>query len=748
MNLQLRHKVAGLAVGAIVLTLLVVLGLVVWQEWRGSRLVAGTIDDLVEENLSQVVRGVYGLCETSDALIQDQVNSTLNVARLILEGEGGYQLGDKPVRWRAVNQFTREAVEVELPEVIIGGMGLRPGVAADERLVLVDEVRDLVGGTVTLFQRLNTRGDMLRVATNVLETDGRRAVSTYIPAVNPDGKPNPVVSTVLGGETYRGRAYVVNAWYLTAYEPVFDQAGEVIGMLYVGVHQQAVENFSAAIEATRVSDNGELWIVYGVDSRLAGLPALAGVAAGLEGFSAAEREEIIGGAVRLEPGEVAGRRLVVEDPLSGAEDRVYLRYTYFPDWDWVIGVRAPGADFSGPREMVSAAFMNLIYWTVGGGLLTALLVGLLAVVLGRRIAAPLTVLSGVAGEVAEGRLVGACGRLTELSVMAKRQGVARQGGDECHVLVRAFDKMISSLQGFLGEVHLSARELEFVSRDLRRTSAEQDSAVQEFGSSTNEIAAAVKEISATSKELSNTMNTVSDVAQDTARMADSGREQLGTMKSGVEDLSSAAASIAAKLSVISEKASNINAVVTTITRVADQTNLLSLNAAIEAEKAGEYGVGFAVVAREIRRLADQTAVATQDIEQIVGEMHGAVSAGVMEMDKFNDEVRKGVRDVAEMTGQMEQIIQRVGALTPRFDAVREGMDAQALGTGQITEAVVSLNASARKTSEALNHFRNAVGTLQDAVNSLESGVSRFEIESCPLPQADAADGERSQPSTG
>src|SRR5438093_6429155 len=107
----------------------------------------------------------------------------------------------------------------------------------------------------------------------------------------------------------------------------------------------------------------------------------------------------------------------------------------------------------------------------------------------------------------------------------------------------------------------------------------------------------------------------------------------------------AAGSINAKLAVLNEKASNINQVVTTITKVADQTNLLSLNAAIEAEKAGEFGRGFAVVASEVRRLADQTAVATYDIEQTVKEIQSAVSAGVMGMVKFSEEVCRGIDDV-------------------------------------------------------------------------------------------------------
>lgn len=97
------------------------------------------------------------------------------------------------------------------------------------------------------------------------------------------------------------------------------------------------------------------------------------------------------------------------------------------------------------------------------------------------------------------------------------------------------------------------------------------------------------------------------------------------METTMRQLADSTGSISARLGLISEKANNINGTITTITKVADQTNLLSLNAAIEAEKAGEYGLGFAVVAREIRRLADQTAVATLDIESMVRDMQSSVS---------------------------------------------------------------------------------------------------------------------------
>jgi methyl-accepting chemotaxis protein WspA len=113
-------------------------------------------------------------------------------------------------------------------------------------------------------------------------------------------------------------------------------------------------------------------------------------------------------------------------------------------------------------------------------------------------------------------------------------------------------------------------------------------------------------------------------------------------------------------------------VVTIITQVADQTNLPSNNAASEAEKAGEHSRGFLVVAREIRRLADQTAAATLGIESRVRLMQGAVSAGVMHMDKFSEEVRSGIGRVAEVNCQAGRIIAGVAALGERFGPSTRG----------------------------------------------------------------------------
>jgi methyl-accepting chemotaxis protein WspA len=257
----------------------------------------------------------------------------------------------------------------------------------------------------------------------------------------------------------------------------------------------------------------------------------------------------------------------------------------------------------------------------------------------------------------------------------------------------------------------------------RTGNQQQLSTANEIAATTSEIGATSLEISSTSKELVRTMSEVSAVAEQSAALAGSGQVGLTHMEATMQQVVDAAAAINAKLAVLSEKAGNINQVVTTITRVADQTNLLSLNAAIEAEKAGEYGRGFAVVATEIRRLADQTAVATYDIEQIVKEIQSAVAAGVMGMDKFSQEVRRGMQEVQQVGGQLSQIIQQVQALAPRVESVNEGMQAQTTGAEQITEALMQLSGAAQQTVASLRRSSEAMDDLHQVASSLASGVS-------------------------
>jgi len=255
------------------------------------------------------------------------------------------------------------------------------------------------------------------------------------------------------------------------------------------------------------------------------------------------------------------------------------------------------------------------------------------------------------------------------------------------------------------------------------SSARQQAAnVANINTSGNEIAAAVKEISATSKELLRSMELLADDAEKTSEVANEGSRGLQGLGSSMQSLSSATHSITDQLTAIRTKANKINSVVTAITKVADQTNLLSLNAAIEAEKAGEGGAGFAVVAREIRRLADQSALATMEIEQMVEAMQEAVSTGVAQTRELTEAMERGIEASESISGQFGDIIHRVESMVPRYEAVHEGMQNQSEGAQQISEAMWQLTEMGRQTSESVNDLNDVSHQLHEAVRILKEKI--------------------------
>lgn len=300
-------------------------------------------------------------------------------------------------------------------------------------------------------------------------------------------------------------------------------------------------------------------------------------------------------------------------------------------------------------------------------------------------------------------------------------------GDEVGHLSRSFNTLMDNLSVLVRQVQTSGIQVSSSSTSITAFTKELEAAVSEQVSSTNEVVATATEISATSQDLASTMNDVVVLLQNTAEFANRGQKGLVRMEAAMYQMEEASKSIAARLGAISEQAQKIGSVVTTISKVAGQTNLLSFNAAIEAEKAGEFGQGFAVVAREIRRLSDQTDVATLDIEKMVKEMGSAVSAGVMGMDKFSEQVRGSVEEVRNISTMLTHIIEQVQALSPRFEAVSKGMQSQAIGAQQIKEAMIDLSEAARQTSESLHESTLMIEQLNKASQGLHKEVGRFKV---------------------
>jgi methyl-accepting chemotaxis protein WspA len=300
------------------------------------------------------------------------------------------------------------------------------------------------------------------------------------------------------------------------------------------------------------------------------------------------------------------------------------------------------------------------------------------------------------------------------------EGAIGQLGDG---LARMFD----NLRSLLNNVQKAGIQVTTSATEIAASAKQQEATGIEQAQTSVEILSTTKEISANTSQLLKTMEDATQVADYTTNATAEAQGNLKRMDLTMQHMVTATDSINAKLAALSEKASNINSVLITITKVADQTNILSLNAAIEAEKAGEAGRGFSVVATEIRRLADQTSVSTWDIEQMLKEMQSAVSASVMGMDKFSEEIRRSVGEVRQVAEQLSGVMDQVQKLAPQFDAVLQGMQSQAVGASQISETMMGLNDATQQTVESLKATSEAVHQLQYAAGDLQSSVSNFAV---------------------
>ena len=730
-TLTLKQKIIGLAILAAVLPVVVMIILMASFRSSVSQVASKELSDVAMTNMAQIARDVYGLCETANDLIQKKINNGLNVARNVLKQHKGIETGKETVAWDAVNQVTKEVQKVELPKLTADGVWLGQNRNTAAPTPIVDEVKDLVGITCTIFQRMNDGGDMLRVATNVQDLENHRAIGTYIPNLMQDGTANPVTAAVLKGQSYRGLAYVVNTWYLTAYEPITDKAGNIIGMLYVGEKLEAVTSLRKAILGIKVGKEGYVGIIGGKDEHKGRY--IISKDGARDGESIWDQKDangnptvqtIVAKALKQPKGESFYHEYIWQNPGDQQSRKKVSSVIYFEPFDWVIVAGTYEDDFFGAisrvKEMIKSLFLKLV---LSVSLIILLSVSL-AVFLARRLTQPLELATALAHKIAAGDLQHAREELAG----AKSARII-QSGDETGELLQAFHTMTGNLDSLIGQVHRSGIQVTTSATEIAASARELEATVAQQAASTTEVTATSREISATADDLARTMDGVNASLNDTIGMAESGRKDLSNMEGAMRELVKATASISSKLAVINDRANKISKVVTTINKISDQTNLLSLNAAIEAEKAGEFGRGFSVVAREISRLADQTAIATQDIEKVVAEMQTSVSTGVMEMDKFADEVRRGVDTVATQSGQLARIIDQVRIHGPQFTAVKDGMYGQSQGAQQISESMGQLSLAAEQTKESLHEFKLATEQLNDAIQGLQSEVSRFRISS-------------------
>jgi methyl-accepting chemotaxis protein len=810
---NISTKFVVLGVGAIVILTVTLMAVAAWQSSVFNAKAQREVEKLVDSDLSHVVEATYQMVASQDALLQQVVEHNLSVAEYVMKSAGSVSLAPETVTWNAVNQFTKQAQTVTLPKMLVGGTWLGQQTNPNATVPVVDRVKSLVGGTCTIFQRMNAQGDMLRVATNVIGKDGRRAVGTYIPAVNPDGTPNPVVSTVLRGETYRGVAFVVDAWYVTAYAPIRDASGRIIGMLYTGVKTESVDAVRKAIMGVRVGKDGYIFVLGGKgDHRGHYIISLNGKRDGENIWEAKDSsgrffvQEMVNRALELKPGESFKMRYPWQNKGEPKPRMKVAQVTYYAPWDWVIGVSAYEDDFGAAFQRLQAGRRQMLWTFLIVGLIVAVASTAVLLRFGRAVARPLNQMVQVATAIAEGKL---------------NQQIEHRSADETGVLAEAFRKMLAYMQEMaqtarrmaqgdltvkvtprseqdeLGQafsamvtsLREATRQLAETSSTLAATSQQVSAATEQSSRGTQDVAkgseqlartasqaagavdeleAAIQQVKASSEvqkqsaaeaeegmkqaaqaveEVARSAQQMSSSAQQAAAIAQTGgqavQETIQTM-SRIQDQTLVSAQRVKELDKLGQQ---IGAIVETIEQIAEQTNLLALNAAIEAARAGEHGRGFAVVADEVRKLAEQAAASTKEISELIANVRNGVEQAVQAMESTSAEVERGFSRSTEANEALAQIVQAAQTVASEVQGVTAIAQQMSASVQQVLASVSSVRAAAEENAEAVQtmsaHAQQVAETISTVASVSEEAAASAQEISASAQQVTAASQELS-----
>ena len=436
-NLKLNVKISLLGAGSVLITALALVGLVVWQSGQYNQLAQNDVINLINADLDHITQGIYNLVKTEDQAVQEQVDQNLKVARHILTSAGDISLSEETIAWQATDQFTENSIQIQLPKMFIGDQWLGQNTDKTIETPIVDEIEFLIGETATIFQKMNEYGDMLRVATTVTDSENRRAIGTYIPAMNSDGSANPVIEAVMKGETYHGRAFVVDDWYLTAYEPLYDVSGELVGMLYVGEKLANLEDrVRQAILQTKVGETGYVFILRGTgEERGHYIISKDGLRDGENIWDSKDYngnyfiQEMIAKALVLDPGEMDTLRYPWQNLDEKKPRWKVARIAYYQPWDWVIGISAYEDELQVYKTVLDNGRVRMTSIMGLAGIIIFLLIGLAGLLIAWSIAHPIQKMTRVVETIIQGDL---------------EQVVDIHSRDEIGVLAKAFNQMTTS----------------------------------------------------------------------------------------------------------------------------------------------------------------------------------------------------------------------------------------------------------------------------------------------------------------
>jgi methyl-accepting chemotaxis protein len=408
--MNLRTKIICLSVSGIVTTGLMVAGIVYSQRDQLLKKVRNRADEQGKSECAKVVKNVYTMLTMEDESTKRKVKEDLLATSKMVEQSGGISYSEEKATWNAINQLTKESQTLSLPKVMLGDKWIGQNPDINTPSPIVDEAQKDLGVVCTVLQRVNEAGDMLRVCTNVQnKTTGARAIGTYIPAVKPDGTPNPVLAKILKGETYVGWAMVVDDWCQTAYKPLFDKDKKVIGALFVGTKPLNLSVMFKNLYDLKLGKTGYVFLLGATDSQQGKyILSQNGKRNGENIWEAKDNnglkfiQSMIKKSLTMKNGESDFEQYEWKNPADPAPRMKVAAVSYFEPWSWTIGASVYEDEFQESLADTNKALTQLVAYSFYGAGGILIICTIIVFVVSSKMVKPLVETVKVMENVAQG----------------------------------------------------------------------------------------------------------------------------------------------------------------------------------------------------------------------------------------------------------------------------------------------------------------------------------------------------------